>query len=477
MKAGYFTGKTGWIPWILLINGHSGSSFAKNPIPDEFHAGILVVGEQRIFPLEEGEKFSIGGDSVRAIQDPDHSQDRLLVKATKMGHADIRIFRKNGDRLLSIEVISDGGTSPNPLLKALSQLREVEVIHSAQGDKVRYVLQGEFRSRREALLLHDLRIQNSDHLLDLTTPSLGLFEKERESVLELYAHCGKKCPWKIHIQEDKRSIEILGSFSSRQDAKKLAGGILKNCAICSWNAHYFEEGTQTVFFKVYLMELQRSVEKKLGNDWIQPNLLTFSTKPLLLQKKQPLESVIQALESGGMGRVLSQPQIAVRIPGEAELFAGGELPLETKNLYLSQVQWKNFGLLLRLKVLESNGESVRLDITTEVSQLDPKIATDKIPGIQSNRMKTQVDARFDQPLLLSGLIEEKAKRAMQGIPWISRVPILGDLFHSEEFQKSNSELAAILLPLQQLRHPEPPALEKVPYPKSWTWKEDAWSSP
>jgi type II secretory pathway component GspD/PulD (secretin) len=68
-------------------------------------------------------------------------------------------------------------------------------------------------------------------------------------------------------------------------------------------------------------------------------------------------------------------------------------------------------------------------------------------------MRTQVDAQFGTPLLLSGLLQEDIRKQARGIPGLRQIPILGALFGSEDFQKEQSELVAILLP--QVLPPSP----------------------
>ncbi|MEK7691528.1 MAG: hypothetical protein AAB425_10970, partial [Bdellovibrionota bacterium] len=89
---------------------------------------------------------------------------------------------------------------------------------------------------------------------------------------------------------------------------------------------------------------------------------------------------------------------------------------------------------------------VRLEIQTEVSHLDPTIQIRDTPGIQANRMRTQVDARFGAPLLLSGLLQKNMHERSSGLPLLSKLPILGPLFGSNEYQNDQSELVAVLVP-------------------------------
>ncbi len=184
------------------------------------------------------------------------------------------------------------------------------------------------------------------------------------------------------------------------------------------------------------------------------------------------------MEGEGNARVLSQPQLSVRAPGEAELFAGGELPIETHSTYNSSVSWRSYGLLLKLKVTATTSRRIRTDIFTEVSHLDPSLKIDRIPGIQSNRMKTQVDADFGVPLLLSGLLQEGTRKAVRGFPLLKDIPIIGLLFSSIDWLEERSELVAILLP--SLSPPSAPmnALRRnlpsgpIPPPREWMSPHD-----
>jgi Flp pilus assembly secretin CpaC len=116
---------------------------------------------------------------------------------------------------------------------------------------------------------------------------------------------------------------------------------------------------------------------------------------------------------------------------------------------------------------------VRLDIFTEVSHLDPQVSQIKIPGIQANRMKTQVDAQLGTPLFLSGLLQEGIREEARGLPLLRKIPILGKLFGSEDYIQERSELVAILYPHM---NPPPLTIEKlnallpqgpIPLPRHW----------
>jgi len=88
-------------------------------------------------------------------------------------------------------------------------------------------------------------------------------------------------------------------------------------------------------------------------------------------------------------------------------------------------------------------------------------------------MKTQVDATFGQPLLLSGLLQEGVKKTARGLPFLKDIPVLGLLFGSQDYLEDRSELVAILLPNRQV--PEAPRISAeidqptgvAPLPRNW----------
>jgi type II secretory pathway component GspD/PulD (secretin) len=99
-----------------------------------------------------------------------------------------------------------------------------------------------------------------------------------------------------------------------------------------------------------------------------------------------------------------------------------------------------------LKVTHATPEKVRLELSTEVSHLDPDLSRGDLPGVQTSRIRTQVDAEFGKALFLSGLFTRDERRSRQGLPFLSRIPVLGWLFGARNSWEDESELLAILIP-------------------------------
>ncbi len=202
--------------------------------------------------------------------------------------------------------------------------------------------------------------------------------------------------------------------------------------------------SEILTFEVYLLEVVRNQIQRLGIEW--PESFAFSLKARALSPETPLDAWVQLMESEGWGKILSKPEISLHIPGEAELFSGSEIPVPIRTRERAGVEWRKVGLGLKLRALESNQSWVRLEIQTESSQITPEISVGGIPGVSSNRMNTQIDAKTHQPILLSGLLQERTAEAERGLPGLQQIPWIGRLFRSESDLNERRELVVLLKP-------------------------------
>jgi pilus assembly protein CpaC len=251
------------------------------------------------------------------------------------------------------------------------------------------------------------------------------------------------------------------------------------------------EGNEQVLVKVRIVEMSRTLVKQLGvnlnaqdalntllpNDW-SLNLATqnaFSVNGKLLggitgkaagANPRPDDATIEALERVGLLRVLAEPNLTA-ISGEAAKFlAGGEfpVPVQSKDGEIS-VQFKPFGVGLAFTPVVLSGGRISLKISTEVSDLatdgaintGDQVFTDAtgqrnvirgitIPALQVRRAETTVEMPSGGALMMAGLIQEKTRQAMEGIPGAKDLPIFGQLFRSRDFLSNETELVILVTP-------------------------------
>lgn len=442
--------KKALIPILMFLSPLSSRADTEKP------PIYLQLGEQRLLHIPGLARFSLGEQSVRAQALPKGAptsgspkNELLLLKAVQPGPSDLWVWKTDGSaehRVIRVDKTSSTPQNPK-LAEALSLLSEVEIYYSTAG----VILRGEVQSMDEATRIGALTQGFSQEVRDETQPSDALLDKA-QTQLEAWL---QKPPYskRLKVVRDDKTLGIQliqGSIDGPAERARIEKRAKSIFPLVQTQLDSLPDTSPTVHFKVYLLELRKTKFHSLGLGWPPYQEGAFRVTTSSIQDLIQLDLTLQMLEGDGSVKILSNPELVVRAPGDAELFSGGEIPIESKSAYFSSVTWKNFGLLLQLHVTHSAGDRVRLDITTEVSHLDPSIAIDKVPGLQANRMKTQVDAQYGRPLLLSGLMQQNIRKSIKGLPWVSQIPVLGALFGSEDYQNEKSELVAILVPSNEL---------------------------
>ena len=94
---------------------------------------------------------------------------------------------------------------------------------------------------------------------------------------------------------------------------------------------------------------------------------------------------------------------------------------------------------------------ISLRISTEVSEIDPSVSISlssiTIPGLKVRRANTTVELPSGGSLVLAGLISDDTRQNLDGLPGLKKLPILGSLFRSRDFQKKETELVIIVTPI------------------------------
>lgn len=198
---------------------------------------------------------------------------------------------------------------------------------------------------------------------------------------------------------------------------------------------------------ILVAELKRSFGNKIGVSWpteahaqLLPALTPFGSA------REPAEIGIHALEQSGEGKVLASPNILCRSGKEALFFAGGEFPIKVIGFRTNDVTWKKYGVSLKVKPKADVEGRMSVGLETEVSALDRSTATDGIPGIFTNRIESHFDLRGRRTIALSGLIKKDWGDSIQGLPGLTRLPILGRLFGSRDWNENKTELVVFVTP-------------------------------
>ncbi len=171
----------------------------------------------------------------------------------------------------------------------------------------------------------------------------------------------------------------------------------------------------------------------------------------LLNGGTKADSIIQALETRGLARRLAEPNLVALSGDTASFLAGGEFPFPVPagNGDIT-IQFKKFGVGLSFTPTVLSGGLINLKIEPEVSQLDPsnslRINGIDIPALIVRRTKTTIELRDGQSFAIAGLLQTTNTKSGRGLPWLTRMPVLGSLFSSRSYQKQQTDLVIIVTP-------------------------------
>ncbi len=231
-------------------------------------------------------------------------------------------------------------------------------------------------------------------------------------------------------------------------------------------------GPQQVMLKVTVAEVSRETVRQLGIDLSGSlsvgNLLTSIVPSLPLGGASgvvnssrvaagfsagglSINATLRALERRGAMRTLASPTLTAISGGTAEFLAGGEYPVPV-GIDQGKItfEFKEFGVKLKFSpTVRSNG-IIALDVETSVSEptteggfSDGNIT---IPATKERRAKTSVEMRSGATLAIAGLIESKVRQQFNSLPGIGNIPIIGALFRSRDFVRSQTELLILVTP-------------------------------
>ena len=243
-------------------------------------------------------------------------------------------------------------------------------------------------------------------------------------------------------------------------------------------------GHDQVMLKVAVAEVQRSIIKQLGIDlsanmnygtavvnFNNANPFTANGGPLTSNSlvasavnKAGLPTVtatLRAMESAGVVRTLAEPNLTA-ISGEAATFiVGGEFPFPTGvtcqttaagsvGQCAPSIAFKKFGISLNFTPVVLTEGKISLRVMTEVSEISTdnsiSISGVSVPSVKTRRAETTLEIPSGGSLAMAGLIQEQTKQAVNGMPGVDQIPVLGQLFRSQDYVNNQTELMVIVTP-------------------------------
>lgn len=195
--------------------------------------------------------------------------------------------------------------------------------------------------------------------------------------------------------------------------------------------------------KIVVAEINKKIQSQIGIEW--PNMISAQIAPRF-KGPDSLQIFLKAMEQNGLGQILASPNLLARSGSEADFLAGGEFPIKIITPKMHDVTWKRHGIYLKIKPRADITGRVSIELSTEVSLIDPSQTVDGIPGLKTNRMSTHFDLSTPRTIVLSGLIRQDWGQSRNGVWGLTHLPILGGLFRSDDYMNNKSELVIFVTP-------------------------------
>jgi RNA polymerase sigma factor (sigma-70 family) len=175
-----------------------------------------------------------------------------------------------------------------------------------------------------------------------------------------------------------------------------------------------------------------------------------------------LDSLLSVLETRGISHTLSQPSLSV-LSGEQAIFqVGGEVPIQTTQTFGTSTvvevstTFQEFGIQLSVRPLVGEDGDITLDVIPQVVEPDPELTKtigqstgtpQTTVAFDSRSMRTTASLKDGQVMVIGGLISRKTNDQVNGTPFFSKIPLLGDLFKGFSNADDQQELVIIVNPV------------------------------
>ena len=165
--------------------------------------------------------------------------------------------------------------------------------------------------------------------------------------------------------------------------------------------------------------------------------------------------VLSALDGFTDVKILSSPSLVVIENQPASLQVGDSVPITTTQAQgitvpgaplVSQVEFRDTGIILNVVPRIGQNDAVTMQIEQEISAVVGASNT-LTPTISKRRVASTISVANGQTVLLAGLISEKRQTSRDGIPFIDRIPNVGDLFSSVDNGAQRTELVVFIRPV------------------------------
>lgn len=162
-----------------------------------------------------------------------------------------------------------------------------------------------------------------------------------------------------------------------------------------------------------------------------------------------LSGLISAMSQEGFASLLAEPNLTAMTGQPAAFASGGEVPVVIITGNSITIDYKSYGVILRMTPTVLSPNRISLHVAPEVSELTDEGSVtleggSKIPALTVRRAETTVELASGQSFALAGMLRSESGQIVDGVPGLRNLPFLGRLFEYENTAVKDTELVILV---------------------------------
>lgn len=230
-------------------------------------------------------------------------------------------------------------------------------------------------------------------------------------------------------------------------------GVVNNASI---------EDTPQINVKLTVVEVNKSFSDALGINWSNLALVdgalnfgsirgsaafTGAQGTIGFLSATGVSMFINALDTQTNGQILAEPNISVLSGETANILVGGEVPfVQRDGDGNATVVYKEFGIQLNVGAKVQKNKRIRLILDQSVSsiaQVKEYTGLGDVPWFNTRKSKSTFEVADGESFIIGGLFNKSDSEAINKVPMLGDVPILGAFFRNASTKRENSELVIV----------------------------------
>lgn len=416
----------------------------------------LGVGTQKVITVPGISRIAVGDPAVADVKTIGNNQ--VLIIGAGEGKTTLLIWKGSGQRVSYLVTVRK--QDPNEVIGEIKKLLgDIEGVSVRMvGDRI--ILDGQAYTTQDA--------DRIDQVVGLY-PNVKSFVKIAPNAKKLVAQNLNAAFQKAGLKNV--SANVVGSTifleGSVESAQDLAKAELITKAIGEKVENLLVVGIKRMILsEVQFVEIRRNSIDRYGIKYptdisgtasatvniakdLFPSTFAQGSLPISVGLRSDLAIGFQT--NDGYGRLLAQPKLVCASGEKAEFLAGGEVPIPLITSNQFSVEYKEYGVILKLRPTADRNGNIQTEIEAEASEIDTSVSvsfggSSAIPGFRTRKVKTNVTVRHGETIVLSGVFSHDEQKAISKLPGLGHIPIIGELFKNRGFDQTKRELVIFVTP-------------------------------